>query len=123
MSNMVTITSTMGRAKNYVVWEDAQGNMKRAVKSVYIAGGTGIANKKTLVVPEGVATQISEEDYNLLMERCPVFRRQMERGFLKVHKGKSPDTKGMEKKDDHAQATEKDFGGKKGGAKVAKDAK
>lgn len=82
----------------------------RVVKKVTIMGGHGVANK-VLFTPRGVATQVSDEDFEFLMQN-ESFKTHMERGYMTVDKKKiEPEkkAKNMADKDGSAPLTPKDF--------------
>lgn len=106
---MITIISTLSRPKAFAYWTEAEGSTKRIERIIHINGGANVANKRTLETPEFAKTRISEKDFNFLMEKCPDFKRQYERGYLKKDNAKTPNADGLEKKDGSAQKTEKDF--------------
>lgn len=82
---------------------DAQG-------SVFINGGAGVINKKTMETPKGVITEVSEEDLKFLKTQT-LFNEKVANGSLEIveseKKAKESSKKG--KKDKGAQLTAKDF--------------
>jgi rRNA maturation endonuclease Nob1 len=79
-------------------------------RKVLIKGGANIANKKTLVTPMGVATEISDEELSLL-QKNETFQRRMKAGFFVVDSKKTDAekvAKDMKKKDKSAQITPAD---------------
>lgn len=85
---MVTIISTHPVTTQYVKWQiDEVQHIQTPVWDYTIPGGSGVVNKNTLAVPQGVATQISEEDLDRLMT-LESFKKDIKDGFIKVLKGK-----------------------------------
>jgi hypothetical protein len=77
---------------------------------VSIKGGHGLANKN-IVTPRGVATQVSDEDMQLLLDD-KLFQRHMKAGFMSYDKKNvDPEKKAasMEDKDGSAPLTPQDF--------------
>lgn len=80
-------------------------------RRIEVKGGTGVAAKKTLIVPQGVVTRVTDEEFAEL-EKIPAFCRKVERGFYKVEKRNADVEKvvtDMPEKDRGAQATEEEF--------------
>lgn len=65
---------------------DTVAHQQIPVRSVTILGGAGILDPKTLVTPEGVATEISDEALEWL-ERQPKFQRGVKAGIFRVIRG------------------------------------
>ena len=61
------------------------------IRSVTILGGAGVTDPRALIVPEGVATYISDEALAWL-ETLPKFKRHIEKGIFRVIKGKKIDS-------------------------------
>ena len=85
---MNTIISTHPVSIMYCKWRtDETAHIKECLWDFTLPGGAGISNKKTLVTPEGVATEVSDEVLSNLME-IEAFTKDVERGFVKVLKNK-----------------------------------
>lgn len=104
---MPYITSTMSNSVNYAVYGKSAGGLPIVVKEITINGGSNVINK-TLVTPQGVVTQVSDADLELL-EAHPVFKMHMENGYLKVHRLAKENTSGLEEKDNSAQRVDSDY--------------
>ena len=106
------IVSRASQDNEYVVWETTPNGLKRAKKSIIIKGGAHVMDKNTMTTPNGVMTEISEEEYKILQE-CPAFKRHEEKGFVEVYKeekkAREESKKKTNKKDGSAQLTPKDF--------------
>lgn len=78
--------------------------------SVVIKGGAGVIDRKTLITPKGVITEIEEEDLKFLKTQA-LFNEKVEQGSYEIveneKKAKESSKKG--KKDKGAQLTAKDF--------------
>lgn len=75
------VISTLGANMEYTEWVNNAG-MNSALKSVTVRGGAGIANR-SLVTPEGVRTQVSDEDAAFLAKHG-MFKFHQERGHVKI---------------------------------------
>lgn len=88
---------------------------------VFINGGAGVANRKTLDTPKGAVTEVNNEQLAKLQQDV-VFQAHKKNGFIKIESVKADVekvAKTMQPKDKGAQETEKTLKAK---AK-AKDAK
>ncbi|MDR2745585.1 MAG: hypothetical protein LBB66_10405 [Desulfovibrio sp.] len=76
---------------------------------VRVKGGADVADKKTLLTPDGVATEISEADAKKL-EANPVFRKHKKAGMVKAVKNAETKTAGKDMAEDKSrQATPADY--------------
>lgn len=104
---MPYITSTMGCGVNYAIYGKSAGGLPVVKKEITINGGANVINK-VFATPNGVVTQVSDADLELL-EAHPLFKRHKEAGFIKVTKTEKVDVVGLESKDKSAQLVEGDF--------------
>lgn len=104
---MPYITSTMSNSVNYAVYGKSAGGLPIVVKEITVNGGSNVINK-VLVTPQGVVTQVSDSDLELL-ENHPVFKMHKENGYLKVHKTEKENTTGLEMRDASAQRIDSDY--------------
>lgn len=114
---MAYIISKLSSDTDYVVYGDVTGGKKVILKHILIKGGAGVTDKKTLLLPGGFATEVSEEDLELL-EKNHVFQIHKKNGHISVmHKASKYEA--AEKAENSAdlqtdksrQQTEKDFKG------------
>lgn len=107
---MPYVLSKLANDQCYTKYVKGADNFNQAVASVTIKGGAGVANKKTLMTPQGVVTKITDEQYELLKENKE-FQNHLERGFLNVFAINPDVEKKSEKmsKDKSSQLTSKDF--------------
>ena len=105
------IYSTLSANKNFGIRTVSKGGVSIKKGAVCIKGGANIADKRTLITPKGVLTTISDAEYEAIKD-LPTFKRQVEKGFLKVET-KSTDAekvaKNMTAKDAAAQKTKEDL--------------
>lgn len=82
-------------------------------KKIRINGGANVADRKTFVTPQGVITELSDADFDLLTH-CEWYKRQEKGGFIRPVEAASdaddPKKKGMKRRDKSAQKTDKDYG-------------
>jgi hypothetical protein len=116
------VYSTMGQDVTYSHYSKLDGEFTPvALRSVTIKGGAGIITKN-LITPEGVVTEISEEEHNILKggDGIPpnkIFEKQEKDGFVKIqNKNIKVDkaVKDLTPNDLSAQKTENDFKAKDG---------
>ena len=89
---MNTVISKRPTTIEFVEWDvdDVQHKMT-PIRSVTIFGGAGVTDPRALIVPEGVATYISDEALAWL-ETLPKFKRHIDKGIFRVIKGKKIDS-------------------------------
>lgn len=103
---MVYIYSTLTNDQSYDIYDNAPSGVPVLVGSVKVAGGHGRINDR-FVTPQGVVTQITEEEYKLL-QRCEVFNTHVKNGFIVVDSKKKDAeavASNMETADKSAQAS------------------
>lgn len=84
---MNTIISKRTTNIEITEWDiDETAHRETPVRSVTIFGGAGIMDPKTLVTPEGVATEVSDEALEWL-EKQPKFIKGVNAGVFRVIKG------------------------------------
>lgn len=106
------IVSRASQDNEYVIWGTTPNGTKLVKKTILIKGGANVMPKDSMTTPNGVITEVSEEDWELLKEHT-AFKRHMERGFMEVmkeeKKARTATKQKSEKKDGGAQLTPKDF--------------
>ncbi len=106
------IISRASQDGEFIIWETSVNGKKSAKKSILIKGGAGVIDKSTMTTPNGVVTEISDEDWELLKEHS-AFKRYVERGFMEAVKSEKPAKenakKKSSKKDGGVQLTPEDF--------------
>lgn len=111
---MKMILSTLTSAQNVAITKKAANGAIQIVKRIHINGGANVADRRTLITPQGIVTELSDEDYNLLIS-TDFYKRQEKAGFLRPVESKdaAEDTKkaGMKRKDKSSQKTEADYEG------------
>lgn len=107
------IYSTLTCGQTYVEY-DMRSDLPIVKRSFVVRGGAGVAQRKALITPYGVMTEVSEDDYNWL-QTLPSFKQHVEGGWITVIKSKmlrdDPDSvaAGMEARDGSAPLVPVDF--------------
>lgn len=106
------IVSRASQDNEYVFWGSTTNGMRTVKKSILIKGGANVMDKTTMTTPNGVVTEISDEDWEALKEHT-AFKRHVDAGFMEVmqeeKKARESSKKKSSKKDGSAQLTPKDF--------------
>lgn len=120
---MPQIISTLTAGQNYHIYETGKdSNLNVIKKTIAIKGGANNARRggeSGVITPQGVITEVSEDDLALLM-KDENFKLHLDGGHLKVSNEKvkvSKAVKDMKDKDESAPLVDKDFkeGGRAGG--------
>ena len=102
------IHSTASQTMVYPVYAAGKQNQARILKEIRIKGTANVADPATLVTPQGVVTEVSDEDLALL-KKNPHFQRHVEKGFIKFCDKANLDNSDMEKKDNSSQLRDEDY--------------
>lgn len=109
---MKMILSTLTAPQDVVLTRKTESGALEIVKTITLKGGANVIDRHTLITPQGVITELSDDDFDLL-EHTAFYKRMKSRGFLRPVEAKetAEDTQkaGMERKDNSAQKTEEDF--------------
>lgn len=79
---MPYLYSTLTASQKYTTYKKGNNDMAVVDKQIVVNGGTGIADK-FLRTPNGVVTNVTDEEFKVLKEN-KAFQRHMERGFITV---------------------------------------
>lgn len=80
------VYSTLACDQLYTVWKPFDMATKTGphhLGEVFIKGGAGVANSKSLVTPSGVPNEVTDDQLALL-EQCEDFKRHKANGFIRV---------------------------------------
>lgn len=109
---MKLILSTLTAPQAVALTKKTDNGSLIVAKTIEIKGGANVIDRKTLATPEGVVTELSDEDFELL-KNTAFYQRMVKREYLRPVETRSAaeDTKkaGMNKKDKSAQKTDADF--------------
>lgn len=132
MANTVFIHCTLSNSQDYTIYKPLTESEKvsKPVSEIargangkplvfHIEGGANVASK-AIVTVNGVVTELSKDDVELLRRECEAFRNHEKFGFITVKDFHRIDTRDMEAKDKSAQLTKEDY--KKRGRKAPKTA-
>lgn len=112
----VFITSRLASGVDYAFYEKGPNGINQVKKIISINGGSDVINKKTLLTPTGVVTELTKADLDELKEH-PVFIQHLEEGYITINDNEKAADKAGEKleKDKSSQLTPEDY--EKGEAK------
>lgn len=110
---MPYITSTMSSAIAYCFYKTLPGGMRAVEREVLVKGGANVADKRTILTPKGVSTEVTEEELELL-KKHPLFKEHLQKGFVTVVDTKYREeaekaARSLEKKDASAPKTPDDY--------------
>lgn len=108
----VYIYSTMSQDVAYTFYKEKKhlGDLHEVESKIFVKGGAGVITKN-LVTPQGIATKITNEEYDRLKDH-PVFKIHEENGFVVARQtkiGLSIISKDMEKRDRSSQLIHSDL--------------
>lgn len=110
---MKLILSTLSSPQTVCITKTQGNGSLKIVKRIHIKGGANVADRKTLLTPAGVVTELTDEDYELLIA-SDFYKRQNEAGYIRPVETKAeadePAKKGMNERDKSAQKTQADYG-------------
>ena len=115
------VYSTLANDQSYTNWIPGGGNMPVESHSVFIKGGTGVANDR-LITPLGVMTEVTDHDIDELRKN-PVFVQHEKDGFVSISIKKADTEKvasSMNLKDESAPMTDSDYASEEEAPKVSK---
>ena len=70
------IVSRASQDNEYIVWTTTPNGQKQVQKSILIKGGANVMDKATMTTPNGVVTEVPDEDWEILKEHS-AFQRHM----------------------------------------------
>lgn len=80
---MPFIITTLAAGVEYINYKKTPSGKFVAEESVTIKGGSGVADKRTLVTPLGVVTQVTTAQLKMLKAN-PLFKDHLENGFVTI---------------------------------------
>lgn len=109
---MKMILSTLSAPQDVAITRKTDNGALMIVKTIHINGGANVIDRRTLMTPQGVVTELTDADFELL-KGTAFYQRMEKRGHLRPVETKetAEDTEkaGMKKKDASAQKTEDDY--------------
>jgi hypothetical protein len=84
---MVHIYSTLANPQKFTTYKPGGADMPVVDREVLIKGGAGIASKN-LITPLGVHTEVTDEEYNVVLKNHPHFMDFVERGLIRAEESK-----------------------------------
>lgn len=110
---MPLIFSTMTAAVTYTDWKKSPGGLSIAGAQVTIKGGANVADRRTIITPRGIGTQVTDAELEFL-KGDPTFLMHEKNGFISVDsvadiRDGDKAASGMEGRDDSAPDVEQDY--------------
>lgn len=112
------IVSKASQSIEYVGWSKGRNGLNKKEMSVTIKGGAHVIDKKTLTTPNGVVTEVTDEQLAFLKSNSS-FNRHCKAGWMSIEKSKAAaekladkkdlDDEGFVKKDGGSQLTKEDY--------------
>lgn len=110
---MPLIFSTMTGAVTYTDWKLSPGGLSVPGREVTIRGGANVADRRTILTPRGIGTQVSDDDLAFL-ETDPTFKMHKKNGYITIDsvsdiRDADLAAADMEGRDDSAPDVEQDY--------------
>lgn len=115
---MAYIVSKASQSIEYAGWSKGRNGLNKKEMSIIIKGGAHVIDKKTLNTPNGVITEVTDEELAFLKNNSS-FKRHLDKGWMAIEKSKSGAEKlaqqtGLDKdgfviKDGGSQLTKEDY--------------
>lgn len=106
----VFITSRLAGGVDYAFYEKAANGTNIVVDTISVKGGSDVNDKRTLLTPIGVVTELTKDQLDKLMTH-PVFKKHLENGYITINDNEKAAQKAGEKLevDKSAQLTPDDY--------------
>lgn len=99
------IQATMSAGVNFRIFADApRSPIAQVVRTIHVNGGANVRDKNSIFTPNGMMTEVSDEDYALL-EKNSLFNQLRANGYIVVTNDHHLDVKDNKPKDKSAQKT------------------
>lgn len=107
---MAYITCRLAAGVDYVFYAQGPNGINAVKETISIEGGSDVINKRNLITPDGMVTEIADDKLEKLKTH-PVFQEHLRNGFIKIcDTAKSAEKSGVElDKDNSRQLTPKDY--------------
>lgn len=100
---------TMSAPVDFEIRKDVKNSpVAQVTKVIRVAGGANVRDRKSIYTPNGLMTEVSDEDYALL-EQDQLFRQLKANGYIVVTSDHHLNVNDNEKKDKSAPKTPEDF--------------
>ena len=80
---MSFITSRLATSVNYTFYTKGANNINVVTDTITVKGGADVINKKSLETPQGVVTELTDEQIDKLKSH-PVFKQHLEGGYVAI---------------------------------------
>lgn len=112
MSKKHYVFSTLAADVSYTGYAKQENdNVPQVQMAVVVKGGAGVANKRTLITPRGVVTEVTEEEA-IFLAGHPVFQIHLKNGFVQISDAKADGDDAaadMTGRDESAPLVDEDF--------------
>jgi len=99
------IQATMSAGIDFHIRKQSKGSpVAQTVKVIHVNGGANVRDKNSIFTPVGAVTEVSDEDYALLL-KDPTFKQLVENGGIVANDNHHLDVKDNKPKDNSAQKT------------------
>ncbi|MDL2313386.1 hypothetical protein LJC36_00220 [Desulfovibrio sp. OttesenSCG-928-C14] len=108
---MPYVVSTLAAGMSYTTYKKGANGKQIATGEINVKGGADVADKRTLVTPQGVVTAVTAKEAELLKSH-PVFKAHQEAGMVKILASlpKDPDKAAADQnRDESGQVTPEDY--------------
>jgi hypothetical protein len=107
----VYVFSTLTGGHDYTIYDPNPEGVNNVIRTIRVKGGANLADRRTLLTPTGVATKLTDDEYEAL-QQSPVFQRHLKRGFIHVSQVEADPERvaaDMETRDESSPITPADF--------------
>ena len=80
---MSFITSRLATSVNYTFYTKGANNINVVTDTITVKGGADVINKKSLETPQGVVTELTDEQIDKLKSH-PVFKQHLKGGYITI---------------------------------------
>ena len=80
---MPYVISKLSADVEYTAYQKGEGGIMRVVGRIKVRGGAGVADKRTLITPAGVVTELSADEVKKL-QSDPVFKQHEAAGVVEI---------------------------------------
>lgn len=107
---MAFVTSKLAAGVDYTFYKKNESKINIVVDTIHINGGADVVNKKTLDTPQGVVTELTDEQLDKLKSH-PIFQQHLQGGYVVIQSTEKEAKKAEQdlEKDKSAQITPEDY--------------
>lgn len=107
---MAFVTSRLATGVDYTFYKQNESKINIVVDTIHVNGGADVVNKRTLDTPQGVVTELTDEQLDKLKSH-PVFQQHLKGGYVVIQstEKEAQKAKAHLEKDKSAQITPEDY--------------